>query len=63
MDKDGNPMNCAQCTQWHLDYELYRKDIERGLAEENPDIRKEGPQEPSFHRTLKISLPHQGGDF
>jgi len=55
MDKEGNPMNCVQCTEWYLDYERYRKDIDRGLAGDNPDIRKEGQLEPSSLRTSKIS--------
>ncbi len=63
MDKDGHPMDCTQCTEWYLEYERYRRDIERGLADERSDIRKEGPLEPSSLRTLKISIPRKGGDF
>ena len=63
MDKEGNPMSCVQCTEWYLEYERYRKDIERGLSDESSDIRKEGPQEPSLPRTLKISTSIKDGDF
>ena len=63
MDKEGNPMDCAQCTQWYLDYEHYRKALEGGLAERGPDIRKEGPKEPPFLSTSKISIPGRGRDF